>query len=136
MNINNVDKIGLYITLILQSSALSLRHTDSTDSLTLSLARDIPPYQHPADECKFLLIAHEFVLTSPSLPSFMPAFLRSFARWEVSGRTAAVFQSAASRIFSKQHAALLSTSHLDFTLCALSESMWCCYIVVLTLLKF
>ena len=57
------------------------------------------------------------------------------ARWEDSGCTAALLQSAASRICSKQHVTSLCSSRSDFSSGVLLKSRWCNHAVVLTRLQ-
>ena len=53
-----------------------------------------------------------------------------FVRWEANGRTEAIFGGVASWICSRQHVALLCSSHLGFSFWVLLLSMWCIHIVV------
>ena len=134
------------------------RQHNSLDSLSLTIRPywslfivsylDSTQWLHKADECEFLQVGqHWCVHVQDSIGEclfwFCPYFISmscssywdGFARWEVSGRTTAVLQGAASRICSKQHAATLCSSHLAFSPSVSLESEWCNHTVVLTRLQ-
>ena len=53
-------------------------------------------------------------------------------RREIGNRKTAVLWGVASRICSKQHVAIVNSSHIDFSPSISLMSMWCDYAVVLT----
>ena len=111
----------------------------------LSLA--IHPYHplHRADIFKFSQVGHHWCIHvlesieehcwwvhsyfSSSAPHILFLLFGWFVRWEVGGRTEATF-SGISRFRSRQHTAFLCSSHLAFSLCILSASIWGIHTVV------
>ena len=78
-------------------------------------------------------ITYEFFLAYPAVSHMSySSYLDVFSRWKVSGHTADVSWSVASRICSLYLVIFLCCSSQYFSLCVLSASMRCIYRVVLT----